>query len=61
VAVTDVDNTYKIKLKPIVQANDGPLYENRWCGAGKRGGHKVVRWTLREDLLAGRVVPLMPD
>jgi DNA-binding transcriptional LysR family regulator len=57
--LSDVDNTYKIKPKAYCAANDGDLVR-RWCVAGKGVAIKSSL-DIASDLLAGRVVPLMPD
>jgi DNA-binding transcriptional LysR family regulator len=57
--LSDVDNTYKIKPKAYCAANDGDLVR-RWCVAGKGVAIKSSL-DIAGDLLAGRVVPLMPD
>ncbi|ETI59257.1 LysR family transcriptional regulator [Marinomonas profundimaris] len=56
---SDVDNTYKIKPKAYCAANDGDLVR-RWCVAGKGVAIKSSL-DIASDLLAGRIVPLMPD
>ncbi|MEP7730176.1 LysR family transcriptional regulator [Marinomonas primoryensis] len=57
--LSDADNTYKIKPKAYCAANDGDLVR-RWCVAGKGVAIKSSL-DIAGDLLAGRVVPLMPD
>ena len=57
--LSDVDKTYKIKPKAYCAANDGDLVR-RWCVAGKGVAIKSSL-DIASDLLAGRVVPLMPD
>jgi DNA-binding transcriptional LysR family regulator len=57
--LSDADNTYKIKPKAYCAANDGDLVR-RWCVAGKGVAIKSSL-DIAGDLLAGRVVPLMPE
>jgi DNA-binding transcriptional LysR family regulator len=54
-----VERSYKIKPKAYCAANDGDLVR-RWCVAGKGVAIKSSL-DIANDLLAGRVVPLMPD
>lgn len=51
--------SFKIKPKAYCAANDGDLVR-RWCVAGKGVAIKSSL-DIANDLLAGRVVPLMPD
>lgn len=55
----DEERSYKIKPKAYCAANDGDLVR-RWCVAGK-GVALKSSLDIANDLLAGRVVPLMPD
>ena len=53
------DKTYKVKPKAYCAANDGDLVR-RWCVAGK-GVAVKSSLDIANDLLAGRVVPLLTD
>ncbi|RCX06968.1 LysR family transcriptional regulator [Marinomonas foliarum] len=53
------DKTYKVKPKAYCAANDGDLVR-RWCVAGK-GVAVKSSLEIANDLLAGRVVPLLTD
>ena len=55
----DVERSYKIKLKSYCAANDGDLVR-RWCVAGK-GVAVKSSLDIANDLLSGRLVPLLPD
>ncbi|RBP79603.1 LysR family transcriptional regulator [Marinomonas rhizomae] len=55
----DTDNAYKVKPKAYCAANDGDLVR-RWCVAGKGVAIKSSL-DIASDLLAGRIVSLMPD
>lgn len=54
-----VERSYKIKPKAYCAANDGDLVR-RWCVAGKGVAIKSSL-DIANDLLAGRVVPLLAD
>ena len=56
---SDVERSYKIKPKAYCAANDGDLVR-RWCVAGKGVAIKSSL-DIANDLLAGRVVSLMPN
>ncbi|MEL0621583.1 LysR family transcriptional regulator [Marinomonas arenicola] len=56
---SDDERSYKVKPKAICAANDGDLVR-RWCVAGKGVAIKSSL-DIANDLLSGRLVPLMQD
>lgn len=56
---SDGESTHKVRMNGNRASNDGDLVR-RWCVAGKGLAVKSCI-DMSEDLLAGRVIPLMPD